>query len=72
MTLTVKSKRRQNGGAACVAIVELQICTQTRKYFFDLSEFFLGCFPRHFCQYDMVQIVPEKCLKFSYLLLAKV
>ena len=25
----------------------------------------------HFCQHDMVQIVAEKCLKFSYLLLEK-
>ena len=38
----------------------------------NFSEFFLSCFPCHFCQYGMVQIVPEKCLKFSYLLLEKV
>ena len=46
-------------------------CTQTRKYF-NFTEFFLSCFPCHFCQYDMVYIVPEKCLKFSYLLLEEV
>ena len=69
MTLTVKSKRRQNGGATCVATVEwmkkaytLRICTQTRKYSFNLSAFFLSCFPRHFCLYDMVQIVPENMM----------
>ena len=61
------SERRQSGGSACVATVEwmkkaytLRICTQIRKDFFNLSEFFLSCFPCHFGQYDMVQIVPDK------------
>ena len=47
MTLTVESKRRQSGGAACVATVEwmkkaytLRICTQTRNF----SDFFISCF----------------------------
>ena len=40
-----KSKRRQNGGAACVATVEwmknsLRTCIRTRNF----SEFFLSCF----------------------------
>ena len=36
-----------------------------------LVNFFSAAFC-HFYQYGTVQIVPEKCLKFSYLLLEKV
>ena len=36
----------------------------------NFSDFFLSCF-LSLLQYDMVQTVAEKCLKFSYLLLEK-
>ena len=35
-----------------------------------LVNFFSAAFC-HFCKYDMLQTVAEKCLKFSYLLLEK-
>ena len=62
LTCTVKSKRRQNGGAACVATV--------KKAYYTLWTFFSAA-SCHFCQCDMAQIVPEKCLKFSDLFLKK-
>ena len=64
MTLRVKSKRRQNGVAACVVPVECVLRHVT------LVNFFSAAFC-HFCKNDMVQTVAEKCLKFSYLLLEK-
>ena len=66
-----KSKRRQNGGAACVATVEWMQKNSLRGHVLGhvtLANFFSAAFC-HFCHHEKVQMVPEKCLKISYLLL---